>query len=40
MEIKFETDWLASKPVFYNEITKKVSYNINDVIDFNNLRPR
>ncbi len=38
MEIKFETDWLASKPVFYNELTKKVSYNINDVIDYKNLQ--
>jgi len=33
----YETDWLASKPVFYNEKTNKVSYNINDVIDINNL---
>ena len=38
MEIKFETDWLASKPVFYNELTKKVSHNINDVIDYKNLQ--
>ncbi|HEX8136040.1 MAG TPA: hypothetical protein VF544_00475 [Pyrinomonadaceae bacterium] len=29
----FETDWLASRPVFYNESTRKASYNINDVID-------
>lgn len=33
----FETDWLASQPVFYNELTGKVSHNINDVIDFNNF---
>lgn len=33
----YETDWLASKPVFYNEVTNKVSYNINDVIDFTNI---
>jgi len=33
----FETDWLASHPVFYNELTGKVSYNINDVIDYANL---
>ncbi|MCP4535636.1 MAG: hypothetical protein GY832_00645 [Chloroflexi bacterium] len=33
----FETDWLASQPVFYNEKTGKVSHNINDVIDPSNL---
>jgi hypothetical protein len=33
----FQTDWLASQPVFYNELTEKVSLNINDVIDFNNF---
>ena len=33
----YETDWLNTKPVFYNEKTKKVSYNINDVIDYANL---
>ncbi|NEO52982.1 MAG: FkbM family methyltransferase [Okeania sp. SIO3B5] len=33
----FETDWLASRPVFYNEKNGKVSYNINDVIDFTNF---
>jgi hypothetical protein len=33
----FETDWLASDPVFYNEITGKASRNINDVIDFKNV---
>jgi hypothetical protein len=33
----FETDWLASNPFFYNELTGEVSHNINDVIDFNNL---
>jgi len=33
----FETDWLSSKPVFYNEITGKASHNINNVIDFANL---
>lgn len=31
------TDWLASRPVFYNEATGKVSSNINEVIDFGNL---
>lgn len=35
--ILFETDWLASTPVFYNEKTGKASYNINDVIDYANL---
>lgn len=33
----YETDWLASCPVFYNERTGKVSHNINDVIDFANI---
>ncbi|MGN6417404.1 MAG: hypothetical protein ACTHMC_07930 [Pseudobacter sp.] len=33
----FQTDWLASDPCFYNEVTGKVSRNINDVIDFRNL---
>ena len=34
---EYITDWLASKPVFYNEKTAKAGYNINDVIDFRNL---
>lgn len=34
---RFKTDWLASKSVFYNEKTCKISYNINDVIDYNNV---
>ncbi|MGY6529569.1 MAG: TylF/MycF/NovP-related O-methyltransferase [Cyanobacterium sp.] len=33
----FETDWLASQPIFYNEKTGKVSHNINNVIDFVNF---
>ncbi|MEB3312078.1 MAG: hypothetical protein VKJ02_17770 [Snowella sp.] len=33
----YETDWLGSRPVFYNLKTRQVSYNINDVIDFKNL---
>lgn len=33
----FETDWLASRPVFYNELNGKASYNVSDVIDFDNL---
>lgn len=33
----FQTDWLSSNPVFYNEITGKASHNINDVIDFVNF---
>jgi len=37
MDKIFETDWLGLNPVFYNEATKAVSYNINDVIDYNNL---
>lgn len=33
----FETDWLASRPFFYNAQTAKASENINDVIDYGNL---
>ena len=33
----FETDWLASRPVFYNEKNGIASHNINDVIDYRNL---
>jgi hypothetical protein len=33
-----ETDWLGSRPVFYNEKTGKISYNINEVIDYASLR--
>lgn len=33
----FETDWLASKPVFYNEKTGQASYNIEEIIDYSNL---
>lgn len=32
-----QTDWLGSKPVFYNEKTKKISYDIEEVIDYSNL---
>lgn len=28
------TDWLGTKPVFYNEKTGAISYNMNEVIDF------
>jgi len=31
--ILFETDWLASDPVFYNEKTGRASRNINEIID-------
>lgn len=34
---EFITDWLASTPVFYNEVTKQISRNINDVVDWGNL---
>jgi hypothetical protein len=34
---QYETDWLASRPIFYNTKTLKVSSNINDVIDFDNI---
>jgi len=37
VKLLFETDWLASKPVFYNEKTGKASHNINEVIDYSNL---
>jgi hypothetical protein len=33
----YKTDWLASKPVFYNEKTCKISHNVNDVIDLDDL---
>lgn len=36
-KLLFETDWLASQPVFYNENTGLASHNINDVIDYSNL---
>jgi len=35
--ILFETDWLASQPVFYNEKTGQASHNINDVVNYANL---
>lgn len=34
---KYTTDWLASKPVFYNEKTLKISYNTNDVVDYSDI---
>lgn len=37
MNSLFKTDWLASSSVFYNKKTKKISYNINDVIDWTNF---
>ena len=37
MKKVFETDWLASQPVFYNEFTGKVSHKINEVIEFQNF---
>lgn len=36
-KLLYETDWLGSKPVFYNERTGAVSRQINDVIDFANV---
>ncbi len=38
-EIKkiYQTDWLNSRPVFYNAKSGKVSENVNDVIDFANF---
>lgn len=37
MLYSFETDWVASQPVFYNEKKGVASHNINDVIDHHNL---
>lgn len=37
MSIEFSTDWLSSRPVFYNTGTGAISHNINDVIDFRNF---
>jgi hypothetical protein len=34
----FETDWLGSRPVFYNEYTKKIDYKFNNVIDYDNIK--
>ncbi|MGB4775437.1 MAG: hypothetical protein WBP45_09710, partial [Daejeonella sp.] len=36
-KILYESDWLGSNPVFYNDKTGKTSNNINEVIDFENL---
>jgi hypothetical protein len=33
MTTTFETDWLASRPVFYNESTGKAGYDINELIE-------
>jgi hypothetical protein len=33
----FETDWLGTEPVYYNETTGAVSHSINDVVDFADL---
>lgn len=33
----FHSDWLGSDPVFYNTSTGKISLNINDVIDIQNI---
>lgn len=34
----YETDWLGSQPVFYNERTARASHNIHDVIDLDDLQ--
>ena len=36
-EVLYESDWLASRPVFYNERTGAASRDINDVIDLADL---
>jgi asparagine synthetase B (glutamine-hydrolysing) len=33
-ELLFETDWVGSRPVYYNEATGAASHDINDVIAF------
>ena len=33
----WETDWLGSRPIFYNEKTSQVSDNINEVIDLTDV---
>jgi len=33
----YKTDWISSRPVYYNERTKNISRNINQVIDWNNV---
>lgn len=35
-ELLFQTDWLGSRPVYYNERTGATSLNVNDVIEFAN----
>ncbi len=35
-KVIFETDWLASNPVFYNDRNGVASHNIHDVIDYAN----
>jgi asparagine synthetase B (glutamine-hydrolysing) len=35
--VTFETDWLGTQPVFYNEQTRKAGYNIHDIIDYPDL---
>jgi hypothetical protein len=37
MQLLFETDWLGSRPVFYNELTNCASCNVNDVIDYSHI---
>lgn len=36
-KIIFKTDWLGSKPVFYNDYLGLISHNINDVIEHKNI---
>lgn len=38
MKILLETDWLNTKPVFYNQKLNKASFNINDVIDWDDVQ--
>src|SRR3989339_2161957 len=33
----YQSDWLASYPIFYHEKTGAISHNVNDVIDYSNL---
>jgi len=37
MTTKWISDWLNLKPIFYNERTLEISYNINDIINYSNI---
>ena len=37
MQTRFETDWLNSRTVFFNDRTKEISHNINDLIGIEDI---